>query len=47
MNQNEYFIYKNEVEKWFDNANQIIEKCNNIQKLDEISSNLNEINVRI
>lgn len=45
MDQNEYVNYKNEVEKWLDNANKIIEKCNNIQNLDDINSNLNEINV--
>lgn len=45
MDQNEYVTYKSEVEKWLDNANKIIEKCNNIQNLDDINSNLNEINV--
>lgn len=45
MDQNEYVTYKSEVEKWLDNANKIIEKCNNIQNLDNINSNLNEINV--
>lgn len=45
MDQNEYITYKNEVEKWLDNANKIIEKCNNVQNLDDINSNLNEIKV--
>lgn len=45
MDQNEYVTYKREAEKWLDNANKIIEKCNNIQNLDDINSNLNEINV--
>lgn len=45
MDQNEYVTYKNEVEKWLDNANKIIEKCNNVQNLDDINSNLNEIKV--
>lgn len=43
--QNEYETYKTEVGKWLENANKIIEKCNNIQNLDDINSNLNEINV--
>lgn len=45
MNQNEYQTYKVEAEKWLDNANKIIEKCNNIHNFDEINSNLNEVNV--
>lgn len=45
MDQNEYVTYKTEFEKWLDHANKIIEKCNNIQNLDDINSNLNEINV--
>lgn len=45
MDQNEYDIYKIEAEKWLENAVRIIEKCNNIQKLDDIKDNLNEINV--
>lgn len=45
MDQNEYATYKIEAVKWLDNANKIIEKCNNIQNLDDINSNLNEINV--
>lgn len=45
MDQNEYVTYKNEVEKWLDNANKTIGKCNNVQNLDDINSNLNEIKV--
>lgn len=45
MDQNEYVTYKIEAVKWLDNANKIIEKCNNIRNLDDINSNLNEINV--
>lgn len=45
MDQNEYLTYKIEVEKWLDNANKIIEKCNNVQNLDNINDNLNSINV--
>lgn len=45
MDQNEYVTYKAEVEKWLDNANKIIGKCNNIKNLEDINSNLNEINV--
>jgi hypothetical protein len=45
LDQNEYLTYKTEAEKWLDNANKIIEKCNNIQNLDTINDNLNEINV--
>jgi hypothetical protein len=46
MDQNEYATYEIEAVKWLDNANKIIEKCNNIKNLDDINSNLNEINVR-
>lgn len=45
IDQNEYATYKVEADKWLDNANKTIEKCNNIQNLDDINSNLNEINV--
>lgn len=45
MDQHEYETYKDEVLKWLDNANKIINKCDSIQKLDDINSNLNEINV--
>ena len=45
LDQNEYLTYKIEAEKWLDNANKIIEKCNNVQNLDNINDNLNEINV--
>lgn len=45
LDQNEYLTYKTEAEKWLDNANKIIEKCNNIQNLDTINDNLNEINI--
>lgn len=45
MDQNEYVTYKNEIDKWLDNANRIITKCNNIRNLDEINNQLNEINV--
>lgn len=45
--QYQYETYKVEAEKWLNNANKIIEKCNNIQNLDDINSNLNEINVSI
>lgn len=47
VDQNEYETYKTEVGKWLENANKIIEKCNNIQNLDDINSNLNEINVSV
>lgn len=45
MDQHEYETYKDEVLKWLDNANKIMNKCDSIQKLDDINSNLNEINV--
>ncbi len=45
MDQHEYETYKDEALKWLDNANKIINKCDSIQKLDDIDSNLNEINV--
>lgn len=45
MDQHEYETYKGEVLKWLDNANKIINKCDSIQKLDDINSNHNEINV--
>lgn len=45
IDQNEYATYKTEADKWLDNANKVIDKCNNIQNLDDINSNLNEINV--
>lgn len=45
MDQNEYDIYKIEAETWLENAVRIIEKCNNIQNLDDIKDKLNEINV--
>lgn len=47
MDQHEYETYKDEVLKWLDNANKIMNKCDSIQKLDDINSNLNEINVSI
>ena len=47
LDQNEYLTYKLEAEKWLDNANKIIEKCNNVQNLENINDNLNEINVSI
>lgn len=45
MDQHEYETYKGEVLKWLDNANNIIGKCDSIQKLDDINMNLNDINV--
>jgi predicted nucleic acid-binding Zn-ribbon protein len=45
MDQNEYESYKNEVTKWLDNANKIIDKHNNVNNIDDIHSNLNEIMV--
>lgn len=45
MDQDEYDTYKIEAGKWLENAIRIIDKCNNIQNLDDIKDNLNEINV--
>lgn len=47
MDQNEYESYKEEVIKWLDNANKIIDKHSNIQNIDDLHSNLNEIMVSI
>lgn len=45
MDQNEYESYKEEVTKWLDNANKIIDKHSNIKNIDDLHSNLNEIMV--
>lgn len=45
MDQNEYESYKEEVIKWLDNANKIIDKHSNIKNIDDLHSNLNEIMV--
>lgn len=47
MDQNEYATYKVEVDKWLDNANKLIDKCNNIKNVDEIDAHLNEMNVSL
>ena len=43
--QNEYLDNKDEVEKWLESANKIIQKCENIKHLDHINTNLAEITV--
>lgn len=45
LEQNEYSTYKTEAENWLENANQIIEKCSNIQNIENINEHLNEMNV--
>lgn len=43
--QNEYETYKVESDRWLENANKILDKCNNVQKLDDINTSLNDLNV--
>lgn len=45
LEQNEYSTYKTEAENWLENANKIIEKCSNIQNIENINEHLNEMNV--